>query len=146
VREIIATGGVTYEGERLELIAEYALIHREAGEVKPNHMGGYVHLGYRVGENWKPYLRGDYIKIDQEGIATHGADAMLGAAGLRWDVTSQVAIKFEGGLVLTDDQASAGGDAHDDGTDHLQAALSNEDTTAFRESTIFVGSQVALTF
>ena len=73
---------------------------------------------------------------------------MLGAAGLRWDATSQVAIKIEGGLVLTDDHGAA---AHTDehgaeGTDHAEHALTNEEPAAFRESTIFVGTQVALTF
>jgi len=89
------------EKENPEIIAEFANVsHRPTGsDTAFNSQAWYVQLAYRIpaGERkWKPYYRYEYIHIPKgDAVFSRVPGLSQSTAGIRWDISSFSALKFE---------------------------------------------------
>jgi hypothetical protein len=95
------TAHAVYQAHRFEFLNEAVLARfREPGLGYGNVPGFYSQLGYRVGSNWTPYTRYDYVNVYGRGSVGEYAPQYVPwrtvfSGGLRYDVTESVALKFE---------------------------------------------------
>lgn len=101
IRELIGSGYIQWSGRKLEALGELAYIgHLDHVQEQTYHnWAGYMQVGYHLGD-WMPYLRFDgrdmalgdpYYISDNTDLS--GWDQVF---GLRWDLTDNAAVKFEG--------------------------------------------------
>jgi len=90
-----------YQANRFEFLNEVILAKfREPGLGYGNIPGFYSQLGYRVGSNWTPYTRYDYVNVYGRGQVGEYAPQYVPwrtvfSGGVRYDITEAVALKFE---------------------------------------------------
>ena len=95
------TAHAVYQAHRFEFLNEAVLARfREPGLGYGNVPGFYSQLGYRVGSNWTPYTRYDYVNVYGKGSVGEYAPQYVPwrtvfSGGLRYDLTEAVALKFE---------------------------------------------------
>ena len=95
------TAHAVYHANRLEFLTEGILARfRTAGLGYGNVPGFYSQLAYRVGSNWTPYARFDYVNVYGRGQVGDYAPQYVPwktvlSGGLRYDMTEAVALKFE---------------------------------------------------
>jgi hypothetical protein len=95
------TAHAVYQANRFEFLNEVILAKfREPGLGYGNIPGFYSQLGYRVGSNWTPYTRYDYVNVYGKGSVGEYAPQYVPwrtvfSGGLRYDLTESVALKFE---------------------------------------------------
>jgi hypothetical protein len=108
IGELIANAYVAYRGPELTIIAEAYDIHHQANGQKWNTFDPFLLLGYRIGQ-WVPFVLGEArmgdVASDPFFFPVPGAplDAtyprwgrvMEGTGGLRWDLNTWSAVKFE---------------------------------------------------
>ena len=101
--EWITAADVVWTKEKPEFLAEYANVHHR-DELTANTWDSqafYVQLAYRLPwqqSKWKPYYRFEYIHIPRSDFLFQSQDVpnLAGSvAGLRYDLTSFAALKFE---------------------------------------------------
>jgi hypothetical protein len=88
-----------YEGDRLEIISEYYRFNNEAsGAGRHGSWAGFLHLGVRLGA-WVPFGRIERSVLDQNdpyfALQTSGRSYARQVAGVRFDLSSTAALKFE---------------------------------------------------
>jgi hypothetical protein len=95
------TAHAVYQANRFEFLNEVILAKfREPGLGYGNIPGFYSQLGYRVGSNWTPYTRYDYVNVYGGGQVGEYAPQYVPwrtvfSGGVRYDITEAVALKFE---------------------------------------------------
>jgi hypothetical protein len=95
------TAHAVYQANRFEFLNEVVLAKfRETGMGYGNIPGFYSQLGYRLGANWTPYTRYDYVNVYGRGSVGQYAPQYVPwrtvfSGGLRYDLTESVALKFE---------------------------------------------------
>jgi hypothetical protein len=101
VREWIESAHIVWQKENPELIAEFANVtHRDAGgSARSNSQAWYLQAAYRLPvfeRAWKPYYRYEYIHIPQSDAIFRSVRSLAGStAGIRYDLTTYAALKFE---------------------------------------------------
>lgn len=101
IRELIGSGYVQWSGRSFEALGEFAYISHldRVQEETYRNYAGYLQVGYHI-DDWMPYLRFDgrdmalgdpYFVSDDTDLS--GWDQVF---GLRWDLTDNCAVKFEG--------------------------------------------------
>jgi len=104
------TAHAVYQANRFEFLNEVVLAKFQApGFGYGDIPGFYSQLAYRVGSNWTPYTRYDYVNVYGKGLLGQYAPQYVPwhtvfSGGLRYDVTEAVALKFELGRELDRDQ------------------------------------------
>lgn len=100
--EVIASGHVVWNRNRIDAAAEYIHVsHEELGtDVSTGSPSYYVHLGYRLagpGRDFKPYVRYENMEIDAADVVFTGllGDYEAFVAGLRYDFDELAALKAE---------------------------------------------------
>jgi hypothetical protein len=99
--EWIESAHVVWNKENPELIAEFANVtHQEVGEsLTSNSQAWYVQTAYRlpgIARLWKPYYRFEYIHIPRsDKLFTTVPSLALSTVGVRYDISSFAALKFE---------------------------------------------------
>ena len=100
-REWIQSAHIVWQKENPELIAEFSNITHTGigGNTQFNSQAWYVQAAYRIplGDNkWKPYYRFEYIHIPRGDKIFAAVSSLAGSsAGIRYDLTSFAALKFE---------------------------------------------------
>jgi hypothetical protein len=95
------TAHAVYQANRFEFLNEVILAKfRELGLGYGNIPGFYSQLAYRLGSNWTPYTRYDYVNVYGRGSVGQYAPQYVPwrtvfSGGLRYDVSESVALKFE---------------------------------------------------
>jgi len=95
------TAHAVYQANRFEFLNEVILAKfREPGLGYGNIPGFYSQLGYRLGSNWTPYTRYDYVNVYGRGSVGQYAPQYVPwrtvlSGGIRYDLTEAVALKFE---------------------------------------------------
>jgi hypothetical protein len=97
LHQSIVVADVSYVDERLELIAEYAYIHDAFPEATALTQAGYLQLSYEFAELVRPYARVERVLVPEAEHFLDTKDQLRALGGLRFDVTSLVALKLEGG-------------------------------------------------
>ncbi len=104
------TAHAVYQANRFEFLNEVILAKfSEPGLGYGNLPGFYSQLAYRVGSNWTPYTRYDYVNVYGKGLVGQYVPQYVPwhtvfSGGLRYDITEAVALKFELGRELDRDQ------------------------------------------
>ena len=100
-REWIESGHIVWQKENPEIIAEFANIrHQVIGSTRSsNSQAWYVQAAYRLSGSaklWKPYYRFEYIHIPRTDPILGAVPSLAGSvAGVRYDISSFAALKFE---------------------------------------------------
>ena len=101
-REWIQSGHVVWQKETPEFIAEFANVTHEPiqGGVTSNSQAFYLQTAYRLPfgqKKWKPYYRFEYIHVPKSDVIFRPlVPSFSGStAGLRYDITSFAAFKWE---------------------------------------------------
>ena len=95
------TAHAVYRANRFEFLNEVILAKfRESGLGYGNIPGFYSQLAYRLGSNWTPYTRYDYVNVYGKGSVGQNAPQFVPwrtvfSGGLRYDLSESVALKFE---------------------------------------------------
>jgi hypothetical protein len=95
------TAHFVYQGHRVEFLNEGLLARfRNASDGHVSIPGFYSQIAYRVGSNWRPYFRFDYLNVYGRGSVVAGTAQYapwrtVTTGGLRYDLTESVALKFE---------------------------------------------------
>lgn len=103
VSERILSFHVVWEGERPELLAEYAIGRHEglaSTSTTGSTDGGYVQVAYRptgAASTVKPYIRGEWMTVEPTDplLVDRVDDYRAWLAGIRWDVAPTAALKGE---------------------------------------------------
>jgi hypothetical protein len=118
VGEIIPSASLEYRAYPFESIAEYAIIDhddRGADETFDNRTG-YVQVGYHLGD-WTPYTRFDFRAMDRGDTFYMPDDRDLDRweqiIGVRYELFTNVALKFEIGIGETEKRDDDSGDVRD---------------------------------
>jgi len=102
-REWIESGHIVWTKETPEIIAEFANVtHQPVNPLQgpaSNSQAFYVQAGYRLPwaqKVWKPYYRFEYIHVPGSDVIFRAVPSFSGnTAGLRYDITTFAAFKFE---------------------------------------------------
>jgi hypothetical protein len=100
-REWIESAHLVWAKESPEFIAEFANVsHREIGRTTAfNSQAWYAQTAYRLpwfDRLWKPYFRYEYIHVPQSDLIFRVVRDLSGeTAGIRYDIASFAALKFE---------------------------------------------------
>lgn len=100
-REWIESGHIVWHKENPEFIAEFANVsHRYIfSSVRSHSQAGYVQTAFRLPWNeraWKPYYRFEFIHVPLSDIVFRTVPSFnASTAGIRYDMTSFAALKFE---------------------------------------------------
>ena len=99
VRESMQAVQIVWNSENPELIAEFANArHRPMGDNSTaSSQAWYVQTAYRIAEGrWKPYYRFEYQHVPKSDFAFRTVPSVSGSvAGMRWDISTFAAFKFE---------------------------------------------------
>jgi len=99
IQELIVGGYFTYLHDRVEVIGElFKIFHEDKVTGQDfNTLGFYLQGGHKIGQ-WMPYYRFDFMNVanaDPFFVPPRNNDRVKHTWGLRWDVFSWNAIKFE---------------------------------------------------
>jgi hypothetical protein len=99
-REWIQSAHIVWQKENPEVIAEFANIQHDliGGAPRFNSQAWYIQTAYRLpgASLWKPYYRFEYIHIPRSDPIFAGVPSLAGSvAGVRYDISSFAALKFE---------------------------------------------------
>ena len=100
-REWIRSAHIAWQRESPEVIAEFANVTHEPvfGAVTSNSQAFYIQTAYRLPwyqRLWKPYYRFEYMHIPRSDAIFRDLPSFSGStAGLRYDISSFAALKFE---------------------------------------------------
>jgi hypothetical protein len=101
VREWIQSGHIVWHKENPEFIAEFANVSHRAifSSVTSNSQAWYMQTAFRLpwnGRAWKPYYRFEYTHVPNSDTLFRAVPTFnASTAGIRYDLTSFAALKFE---------------------------------------------------
>ena len=114
LRQYIASFQLDYQGERIEVLSEYAFV-RDDDRVSNNrfeHHLGYAQIGYHINDQWTPYARFDIRDMSRGdpyyGPLNRDLDVWELLFGVRFDFLANAAIKIEIGFGTRDERDSGG--------------------------------------
>lgn len=96
VKQNMLTGSFSYFGKKFELLAESTLGYNRTDTTGTKRtIASYIYTGYKVGDNWVPYVRVDDLHYQEGEIFFQKDNTRAFVAGLRYQLNYLAVIKLE---------------------------------------------------
>ena len=96
INQQLFTGTVSYFGRNFEVLAEGTYASNKANSTGSiSTLASYVYAGYKIKENWIPYLRIDRLDFDDEELLFGNDDTTSYVFGLRHEINYLTVVKME---------------------------------------------------
>lgn len=96
VNQSLFTGSVAYFGKKAELLAESTMgVNQTDTTGRKNTWASYVYAGYKITDQWTPYVRFDHIKTEEGEIYFDRNNTTAFLTGIRYQISYLAVVKLE---------------------------------------------------
>ena len=96
VNQSLYTGSLAYFGKKAELLAESTMgVDKTDTTGSKNTWASYVYAGYKITDQWTPYVRFDHLKTEEGEIYFDRNNTTAFLTGIRYQISYLAVVKLE---------------------------------------------------